>query len=101
MTTCGKSYFVYILASKPHGVLYIGLTSDLLQRMWQHQTGFFPGFTRKYNVHRLVHVETYDDAETAVRRERSLKAWCRAWKIELIETGNPEWLDLSRDLALP
>jgi len=99
MTTCGKSYFVYILASKPRGVLYIGLTSDLPQRMWQHRTGFFPCFTRKYNVHRLVHVETYDDAEAAIRRERNLKKWRRAWKIELVETGNPEWQDLSHGLA--
>jgi len=100
MEICGKSYHVYIVTNRPYGTLYIGMTSDLPQRLWQHRTGYYPGFTRRYNLCVLVHVETYDDAEAAVLRERRLKEWHRAWKIRLIEESNPAWLDLAGVLGV-
>ncbi|MEL7361714.1 MAG: GIY-YIG nuclease family protein [Bacteroidota bacterium] len=91
--------FVYILASKPNGTLYIGVTSDLVQRMQEHRDGAVEGFTKRYDVHRLVHIEQYDDIREAVERERRLKRWNRAWKLDLIRTSNPTWRDLVEDLA--
>ena len=88
-------YYVYILASRRHGTLYIGVTNDLRTRLEQHRLGLGSAFVRKYRVHRLVYVETYEWAEDAIRRERQLKKWNRDWKIQLIEKDNLEWRDLS------
>ena len=85
---------VYILASKRNGTLYIGVTSDLPKRAWEHREGFVDGFTKKYNVHRLVHYELFEDMQNAITREKRLKKWRRAWKIRLIEEKNPRWDDL-------
>ena len=87
-------YFVYILASRHNGTLYIGVTNDLHRRMLEHRTGEVPGFTKKYRVCRLMHYETFSDIEQAIQREKSLKEWRRAWKINLIERDNPHWQDL-------
>ena len=86
--------YVYILASRRNGTLYIGVTSALKQRVWRHRQGVEGGFTARYGVTRLVYYEVYDDIQTAIEREKQLKAWRRAWKIELIETENPTWDDL-------
>ena len=85
---------IYILASKRNGTLYIGVTSDLRKRIWEHREGFVHGFTKKYNVHILVYYELFDDMQNAITREKRLKKWNRAWKIRLIEEKNPRWEDL-------
>jgi putative endonuclease len=85
---------VYILASRRQGTLYIGVTSQLVQRVWQHQESVIESFTQRYGVGRLVYFELHDDMSAAIRREKQLKKWRRAWKIELIEQKNPEWRDL-------
>jgi len=85
---------IYILASKRNGTLYIGVTSDLRKRIWQHREGVVEGFTRKYNVKRLVHFELLEHMPAAIARENELKKWKRAWKLQLIEERNPEWADL-------
>jgi putative endonuclease len=90
----GKSYFVYMMASGIGGTLYIGVTSDLAGRAYTHREGLIEGFTRRYGVHRLVWFEWFDDVEAAIRREKQLKKWNRAWKIRLIEETNPQWADL-------
>lgn len=89
-----KQYFVYILASKKNGTLYVGVTSNLAKRVWEHKQKLVEGFTKKYNVHLLVHYETYEDPNLAIVREKQLKKWERAWKIKLIEKENSEWEDL-------
>ena len=89
-----KQPVVYILASKRNGTLYIGVTSDLVKRVWQHKNDVAEGFTKKYGVHTLVYYEMHADMTEAIRREKQLKQWNRAWKIELIGKENPEWLDL-------
>ena len=85
---------IYILANKPNGTLYVGSTSNLPQRIWQHKNNLVDGFSKKYRVHLLVYYEQYEDMYTAICRERQLKRWNRAWKIELIEAKNPDWDDL-------
>ena len=85
---------VYILASKPKGTLYIGVTSNLVQRVWEHKNDVAEGFTKRYHIHDLVWYEVHDSMESAISREKALKKWNRAWKIRLIEEGNPAWLDL-------
>ncbi len=90
--------WVYILASRRNGTLYIGVTGDLHKRMTDHREGRGSAFTRKYGVTRLVHVEGYSSALDAIQREKRLKGWKRAWKLELIEQGNPTWSDLWYDL---
>ena len=90
---------VYILASKPNGTLYIGVTSDLIQRAWQHKNDFVEGFTERYGVHSLVWYEVHGSMESAITREKALKKWRRAWKIELIEEDNPKWLDLYNEIC--
>ena len=90
---------VYILASRRNGTLYVGVTASLPQRIWQHREHVLPGFTERYGVHRLVHYEWHDDMESAIRREKQIKEWRRAWKIELIERSNPYWRDLWHDIA--
>ena len=89
-----KQPAVYILASRRNGTLYIGVISDLVKRVWQHRNDLVAGFTKKYGVHTLVYYELHGDMNEAIRRERQLKKWNRAWKIELIEKENPKWLDL-------
>jgi putative endonuclease len=88
-----KQPAVYILASQKNGTLYIGVTSNLIQRVWQHGEDL-SGFTRRYGVHQLVHYEVAGDMEHAIVREKRLKTWNRAWKLRLIEERNPDWLDL-------
>ena len=94
-----KAPCVYIMASKRNGTLYVGVTSDLVQRVWQHKNGCFEGFTRQYRVHRLVWYEVHDCMDTAIGREKALKKWNRRWKIELIEQSNPMWADLYDELV--
>ena len=88
------AYYVYILASKKHGTLYLGVTNDIVRRVYQHRTKAVGGFTARYDVNKLVWFEIYDDAVTAITREKELKKWRRDWKIRLIEEQNPEWVDL-------
>jgi putative endonuclease len=85
---------VYILASRRNGTLYAGVTSDLFKRMPEHKQGLIEGFTKKYGVHMLVYYETHPTMEAAIRREKQIKEWRRLWKIRLIESMNPEWIDL-------
>jgi putative endonuclease len=89
-----KQPAVYILASGRNGTLYIGVTSNLIKRVWEHKNGITGGFTEKYNVHNLVYYELIDDMVSAITREKQMKKWRRAWKIELIEKSNPAWKDL-------
>ena len=93
-----KRYFVYILASKRNGTLYIGVTSDLIRRVYEHRNKLFPGFTAKYNVGMLVYFEEFSDIESAIYREKQLKKWNRKWKLDLIEEWNPGWKDLYKGL---
>ena len=90
-----KQYFVYILASGKKGTLYIGLTSNLKKRIYEHKNKLVMGFTYKYNVNQLVYFEIYDDIKSAIKREKRLKTWKRKWKIELIEKSNLRWRELS------
>jgi len=89
-----KSYYVYILASKRNGTLYIGVTNDLIRRVMQHKNKITGGFTAKYNVNMLVHYEQTESIESAIQREKQLKSWHRDWKLRLIEELNPDWKDL-------
>ncbi len=89
-----KQPAVYILASKRDGTLYIGVTSNLVKRIWEHKNNMVEGFTKRYTVHRLVWYELHESMESALTREKRLKNWKRKWKLELIETRNPKWLDL-------
>lgn len=89
-----RQFFVYLLASQKNGTLYLGVTSDLPKRIWQHKNKLVDGFTEKHDVDKLVWFEECADAESAILREKQLKMWKRAWKIRLIEIDNPEWLDL-------
>jgi len=91
---------VYILASGRYGTLYIGVTSDLMQRLYEHREAVTGGFTSRYKVHRLVRYEMFDDMEGAILREKQLKRWHRQWKINLIESENPHWADLAVGLGL-
>lgn len=89
-----KQPAVYILASKRNGTLYIGVTSDLVKRIWEHRNDIVGGFTRRYGVHQLVWYELHENMESAIEREKRLKEWKRKWKLELIESTNPNWQDL-------
>jgi putative endonuclease len=89
-----KPYFVYILASRRNGTLYVGVTDDLVRRVYEHKNDLVEGFSQKYGVHRLVHFEVCEDIRAAIEREKRVKKWNRQWKIELIEKSNPEWNDL-------
>jgi putative endonuclease len=91
-------FFVYLLASQPQGTLYVGVTTDLGQRVWQHKSKAIPGFTARYGVDRLMWFEPHELWESAIRREKQIKEWKRAWKIQLIEADNPNWVDLYHDL---
>lgn len=92
-------YYVYLLASERNGTLYVGVTSDLIRRVYEHKNNLVGGFTEKYHVHRLVYFEVTEDIHSAIKREKQIKKWNRAWKIELIEKNNPEWKDLYFDLV--
>ena len=92
-------FFVYILASRKNGTLYVGSTNDLVRRVYQHRTKAIPGFTNRYNVTRLVHFQQFGEISAAIQRERNLKHWSRAWKIDLIEKTNPDWRDLFDEIA--
>ena len=94
----GKRMWVYILASKRNGTLHIGVTNDLIRRVWEHRNDEVKGFTKRYQVHRLVHFEAFDEPEFAIGREKTLKKWPRKWKLALIEKDNPEWRDLWDDI---
>lgn len=94
------AYFVYILASRKNGTLYIGVTNAMANRVWQHREGRVPGFTKTFRVKRLVHYEQYASVRDAIQREKNLKHWPRRWKVELIEKSNPEWFDLYRRVNL-
>jgi putative endonuclease len=89
-----RIYSVYLLASRPFGTLYCGMTSDIIARTFDHKSGAIPGFTEKYGVHRLVWFEHHREVENAILREKRIKRWRRAWKIQLIEEMNPHWTDL-------
>jgi putative endonuclease len=89
---------VYLLASQRNGTLYVGVTSDLVQRIWQHKNDLAEGFTKRYGVHMLVWYEECGTMEAAISREKAIKEWKRAWKIRLIENRNPEWKDIYKEL---
>jgi len=89
-----NEYYIYILSSKRNGTLYIGVTSNLIKRIWEHKNDLVEGFTKKYKVHDLVYFEATDTINFAIEREKQMKKWNRFWKIELIEKMNPEWKDL-------
>lgn len=91
-------YYVYILASQKNGTLYIGVTNDLIRRVYEHKSDFVEGFTKKYKVHTLVYFEDTEDVDSAITREKQLKKWNRAWKIRLIEEKNSAWDDLYKIL---
>ncbi len=90
--------YVYIMASRKNGTIYVGVTSDIKRRVLQHKESLIPGFTQRYNIHTLVYFEEHSDIRDAIKREKQLKKWNREWKIRLIEKANPEWRDLYDDL---
>jgi len=93
-----NQYYIYILTSKRNSVLYIGVTSNLIKRIYEHKNNIIEGFSKKYRIHKLVYYEIINDIESAIRREKQLKKWNRKWKLELIEKNNPEWRDLYFEL---
>lgn len=99
MSGTDKTYWVYILASKPNGVLYIGMSNNLVRRVWEHKQHLVKGFTERYNVDQLVHYESFSDPTDAISREKQLKKWNRAWKNELIAAANQDWRDLYNDIG--
>jgi putative endonuclease len=96
-----KTFHVYILANKRNGTLYIGVTNDLVRRVFEHKQNAVPGFTKRYGVHTLVYFEQFDDPESAIQREKTMKFWPRQWKLNRIEENNPEWRDLYEEIAAP
>ena len=94
-----RCYWTYMLASKPRGTLYIGVTNDIIQRVRQHRAGIGSSFTRKYKVHLLVWYEMHVDVRIAIQREKTMKEWPRAWKVNLIEQDNPDWNELTAPMA--
>ncbi|MEI9803313.1 MAG: GIY-YIG nuclease family protein [Pseudolabrys sp.] len=92
-------FYVYLLASRKQGTLYLGVTKDLVRRTYEHKEKVLPGFTSRYDIRRLVWFEVYDDPTNAIEREKEIKKWRRAWKINLIEKGNPDWKDLYPDIT--
>ncbi|HKJ81195.1 MAG TPA: GIY-YIG nuclease family protein [Ignavibacteriaceae bacterium] len=94
-----KNYYVYILSSKRNGTLYIGVTNNLVRRVYEHKEGLIEGFTKKYNVKTLVYYEIHSGLKKAIEREKQMKKWYRKWKIELIEKTNPQWKDLYNELV--
>ncbi|MCX5814481.1 MAG: GIY-YIG nuclease family protein [Proteobacteria bacterium] len=94
-----KQFYVYMLCSKRNGTLYTGVTSDLIKRIYEHKNNLVEGFTNSYSVHRLVWYEQHESAESAITREKQLKKWNRAWKLDLIEKNNSEWNDLYENIC--
>jgi putative endonuclease len=94
-----RQYYVYILASRKHGTLYVGITNDIVRRVHEHKLQLVPGFCTRYGVDKLVYFEIFDDPASAIAREKQLKKWRRDWKIELIESKNPGWIDLAYTLT--
>ncbi len=94
-----KQYYTYILASRKNGTLYVGVTSDLLKRIYEHKQNLIDGFTKKYNVHSLVYYEVHNDMREAITREKQIKKWNRRWKMRLIEEMNSEWRDLYYEIV--
>jgi putative endonuclease len=92
-------YFVYILTNKLRGTLYVGVTNDLVRRVHEHREGVVPGFTKRYGLKQLVYFERYDNPALAIQREKNIKHWSRAWKINLVNSANPQWRDLYNDIA--
>jgi len=92
-------YFVYVLANKPRGTLYVGVMNDLVRRVYEHREGAVPGFTRQYGIKQLVHFERYDAPVAAIQREKNIKHWSRLWKLQLVEASNPKWRDLYSDIT--
>lgn len=90
--------WVYIVTNERNGTLYVGVTSDIRRRAWEHRDGLVEGFTKRYGLKRLVHVEVHDDIRDAIRREKRIKRWPRKWKLDLLEAGNPDWDDLHESL---
>lgn len=96
-----RGFYVYMLASGIGGTLYIGVTNDLVRRVFEHRSKIADGFTKNYGVFRLVYFEVFDDIENTIAREKQIKKWNRAWKIRLIEERNPDWQDLYQGIASP
>jgi len=94
------AFYVYILASRRNGTLYVGMTDDLAKRVWMHKNGVLPGFTKEHGVKILVWFEAHQTRESAFRRERHIKKWNRVWKLEMIEKENPTWRDLYEEIML-
>jgi putative endonuclease len=92
-------YFVYILTNKPRGTLYVGVTNDLVRRIYEHREGAIPGFTKRYGLKQLVYFERYDTPAAAIQREKNIKHWSRAWKLDLVNSSNPQWRDLYNDIT--
>ena len=92
-------YYFYMLANKNHGALYVGVTNDLVRRTYEHKEHVLPGFTSKYNIHKLVYYEVFEDINRAIEREKQVKTWNRAWKEHLISKFNPNWNDLYDELT--
>jgi putative endonuclease len=92
-------YYVYILTNKPRGTLYVGVTNDLVRRVYEHREGVVPGFTTRYELKQLVHFERYDTPTLAIQREKNIKHWSRAWKLQLVNSSNPQWRDLYNDIT--
>jgi putative endonuclease len=94
-----KTFYVYMLASERNGTLYLGVTSDLVKRIWEHREGLFEGFTKKYGIKHLVWFEAHIEAMAAITREKQLKKWNRDWKIKMVQQENPDWRDLYQDIT--
>ncbi len=94
-----EQFYVYILASKPNGTLYVDMTNNLIRRVYEHREALVDGFTKRHGLKQLVYLEIHKDPREAIRREKRLKHWVRKWKIDLIERDNPEWRDLWHDIA--
>ena len=92
-------YYVYILTNKPRGTLYVGMTNDLVRRIYEHREGAVPGFTKTYGLKQLVHFERYDTPALAIQRAKNIKHWSRIWKLDLVNSSNPQWRDLYNDIT--
>ena len=93
------AYYVYFLTNKPRGTLYVGVTNDLVRRVSEHREGIVKGFTKQYGLKQLVHFEAYDSPSSAIQREKNIKHWKRAWKIDLVNGSNPPWRDLYKSIT--
>ncbi len=95
-----KHFYVYIMTNKKHGTMYIGVTSNIIKRIWEHKNHVVKGFTEKYNLDKLVYYEVHDNAESAIRKEKRLKEWQRLWQVDLVDKFNPEWHDLYDSITI-